>query len=105
VITINLITKVKDSETKIESECFENLEVSVGQYDLIHGLDLVIPLMSINELTQVILAPRFGYGEKGKEPDILPNTWLECQVELLTCKSLSEIDLKHKLEIGILLNT
>ena len=81
-VTISLKTKLKESGEIVPSETFENAVGFVGDYDFIHGVDLAIPLMSVGEVAAVVINPRFGFGETGKEPDIPPNATLECEVTL-----------------------
>lgn len=103
--TINLETRLYSSQQPIASECFTNLEVIVGDYDLIHGVDLILPMMHLYERSRVVISPRFGYGSKGRLPDVAPNSRLDCIVELLAIQDdLDELPSDEKVALGKLLN-
>ncbi|RWS26148.1 peptidyl-prolyl cis-trans isomerase FKBP8-like protein, partial [Leptotrombidium deliense] len=55
-VTINLKTRLKGDEKLIESQSVEGLQLIVGDYDTIHGVDLVVPLMHKGEIAQVLIA-------------------------------------------------
>ena len=102
-VKINLETKIKSTEQRIDSECYHEKEIFVGDCDIFHALDLVLPLMHVNERCQVVVAPRFAYGEKGCEPDVPGNCTLECEVELVSVdwvEDVDEIDPKERFKIG-----
>ncbi|KAI1308695.1 Peptidyl-prolyl cis-trans isomerase FKBP8 [Halotydeus destructor] len=82
-VTLNLKTILQESGQDVESETIENAVGFVGDYDFIHGVDLALPLMFPGEVAKVVIAPRFAFGDQGKEPDVPPNATLEVDVELL----------------------
>lgn len=101
-VTINLETKIYSTQQTISSESFENLEVIVGDYDVIHGVDLILPMMHLFEKARVVINPRFGYGEKGRLPDVEPNCRLDCTVELLKIEEdLEDLPKDEKISLGI----
>lgn len=102
-VIINLKTRIKETGQEVISETFENFTAFVGDYDLVHGVDLALPLMNVGELAQVIIHPRFGYGEQGKEPDIPPSTTLDCEVRLLSSEwidSETQLSLDERIKFG-----
>ena len=99
--TINLETKLYSTQQPIASECFTGLDVIVGYYDVIHGVDLILPMMHLHEKTRVVISPRFGYGNKGRLPDVEPNSRLDCIVELLAIQDdLDELPNDEKISLG-----
>jgi len=99
-VRINLQTKVYSTQQTIDSESFENLEVIVGDYDVMHGIDLILPMMHLHEIARVVINPRFGYGSKGRLPDVEPNCRLDCVVEILHIDDdLDSLSLDEKNEL------
>lgn len=99
--TINLETKLYSSQQPIASECFTNLDVIVGEYDVIHGVDLILPMMHLYEKSRVVISPRFAYGSKGRLPDVQPNSRLDCTVELVAIQDdLDELSNDEKILLG-----
>ena len=95
-VTISLKTKLTESGQPVPSETFDNAVGFVGDYDFIHGVDLAIPLMCVGEVAAVVINPRFGFGTAGKEPDIPPDSILECEV---TLHDSEFIDIENDLSI------
>lgn len=99
--TINLETKLYSTQQPITSESYACLEVIVGDYDVIHGIDLILPMMHLYEKSRVVISPRFGYGDKGRLPDVPPNSRLDCTVELLAIQDdLEELSNDEKISLG-----
>ena len=90
VVVMKVITKLLDTQERVESESFDEIDIILGESDVIQGLDLIIPLMDQNEVSRCLIASRFAYGEKGKGNDIPPNATLDCEVHLLTVQWLDE---------------
>lgn len=102
-VIINVKTRIKETGQEVVSETFENFTAFVGDYDLVHGVDLALPLMKVGEVAQVVIHPRFGYGEQGKEPDIPPSSTLDCEVCLLSSEwidSESQLSLDERIKFG-----
>lgn len=62
---------------------------------LIQGLDLIIPLMLIGEISEVKVGPRFAYGSKGYQEgsiNIPPDATLHYTVELVSVTTEPEIE-------------
>lgn len=51
---------------------------------LVQGLDFVLPLMDLEEESEVIIGPRFAFGSEGRKPDIPPDATLHYTVTLLS---------------------
>lgn len=99
---INLEVRNYATQQVISSECFSNLEVIVNNHDVIYGIDLILPMMHLYERSRVVINPRFAYGEKGRLPDVEPNTRLDCTVEVLEIDEtdLIELPIDEKISIG-----
>ncbi|XP_074594798.1 peptidyl-prolyl cis-trans isomerase zonda [Brevipalpus obovatus] len=91
-VRINLETKLRSTKQRIDSECYQEVAIFVGDCDLFHALDLVVPLMHQHERCQVVIAPRFAFGDKGREPDIPGDSTLECEVELVSIDWVEDVD-------------
>ncbi|XP_042227967.1 peptidyl-prolyl cis-trans isomerase FKBP8-like [Homarus americanus] len=66
-----------------EVDIHEQLTFTVGDSEVIIGLDMVIPLMDKGEVAEVYVASRFGFGSKGLPPDIPPDSNITYKVELV----------------------
>ncbi|EZA47133.1 Peptidyl-prolyl cis-trans isomerase FKBP8 [Ooceraea biroi] len=84
ICTVNITGRFENSQITVEEHT--NLEIIVGDGDIVQGLDLVIVLMNIGEVADVIVEPRFAYGLSGTK-DIPAGTPLVYTVELLTARS------------------
>ena len=102
-VTIRLTTRIKSTGEVVPSETFERLEAFVGDYDVMHGVDLLLPMMQEKEVAQVVIHERFAYGADGKEPDIPANCTLDCEIQLLQVQwidSESPLPLKDRINFG-----
>ncbi|CAL8103390.1 unnamed protein product [Calicophoron daubneyi] len=59
-----------------------DVTLTLGDGDVIHALDLALPLAELKESFELIVDPRFAYGSRGREPDIPGNAKLRYQVHL-----------------------
>ncbi|XP_034480099.1 peptidyl-prolyl cis-trans isomerase FKBP8 [Drosophila innubila] len=97
LVTITFTGKLEDG-TIVEKE--ENFQCHVGDYEVIQGLDMVLPMMHVGELAQISVDPRFGYGALGLKKEnttetiVAPNAHLIYDVELLDVKYEDFKDLK-----------
>ena len=82
-VLINLEVRNQETGELIESESEQSLSVLVGDFDVIHGVDLALLTMHIDEVAEILVKPLVGYGPMGKQPDIPPNCFLLCKTELL----------------------
>ena len=108
LVTIKVVTKLLDSQKPVESETFDSIDIILGEFDVIQGLDLVIPLMDQQEVAKCHIAARFAYGEKGKGDDVPPDASLECEVHILSVQWLDEdspLPVEDRLRLGIKLTT
>lgn len=102
-VTIRLTTRIKSTGEVVPSETFDRLEAFVGDYDVMHGVDLLLPMMQEKEVAQVVIHDRFAYGAEGKEPDIPANCMLDCEIQLLEVQwidSESPLPLKDRINYG-----
>lgn len=85
----------------------ESKKVPVSDSELIQGLDLLLPLMYVGEISEVKIGPRFAYGSRGlKENDIEipPDATLHYTIELLSVEPDPEIEtmsVETRKEIGL----
>ncbi|XP_045604681.1 peptidyl-prolyl cis-trans isomerase FKBP8 [Procambarus clarkii] len=70
-------------ENGMEVDKREQLTFTIGDSEVIVGLDMIAPLMDKGEIALVYIASRFGYGSKGLPPNIPPDSNIIYQVELL----------------------
>ncbi|XP_061399236.1 peptidyl-prolyl cis-trans isomerase FKBP8 [Musca vetustissima] len=96
-VTLNFTGKLDDGKV-VEKQ--ENFQVHVGDFEVIQGLDMVIPLMNVDEVAEVKVDPRFAYGSLGLKNDsdpelsIPPDSKLTYEVHLLDTKYEDYSDLK-----------
>lgn len=57
-----MIGKLEDG-TIVEE--FKNYDVQVGDVEVVQGVDMAIPLMTVGELAEINCDPRFAYGAQG----------------------------------------
>lgn len=62
ICKINLFGKLDDG-TVVEE--LKNYAVQVGDVEVVQGIDMSIPLMSIGEVAEVSVDSRFAYGAHG----------------------------------------
>lgn len=62
LVTITYTGKLENG-TEVERE--ERFQCHVGDFEVVQGLDMVIPMMHVGEVAQVNVDPRFGYGAIG----------------------------------------
>ncbi|XP_046485180.1 peptidyl-prolyl cis-trans isomerase FKBP8 [Neodiprion pinetum] len=88
ICSINLTGKLEDG-TVVEK--YEKFTIQLGDVEVIQGLDLVIALMDVEEVAEVEVEARFGYGDLGREPDIPGGAKLFYTIELLSVEMEPEI--------------
>ncbi|KAL5288382.1 FKBP8 family protein [Megaselia abdita] len=97
LVTINYTGKLSDG-TVVEQE--ENFKIHVGDFEVVQGLDMVIPLMRVGEIAEVFTDQRFAYGtvglstEKFAKAPVPPHASINYTVELVACKFEEFDDLK-----------
>lgn len=62
LVTITYTGKLEDG-TVVEKE--EHFQCHVGDFEVVQGLDMVLPMMHVGEVAQVNVDPRFAYGAIG----------------------------------------
>ncbi|XP_060835346.1 peptidyl-prolyl cis-trans isomerase FKBP8 [Rhopalosiphum padi] len=101
-IVINLVGRLEDNDDIFEKE--ENFEITLGDCEVIQGVDLALSLMNVGEIAELKIASRFGYGEKGLSPKVLGGARLVYTVELLTVKPEilpDDLTPNERLKIGL----
>ncbi|XP_060658595.1 peptidyl-prolyl cis-trans isomerase FKBP8 [Drosophila nasuta] len=97
LVTITFTGKLEDG-TVVEKE--ERFQCHVGDYEVVQGLDMVLPMMHVGEQAEITVDPRFGYGtlglkkENSTEVIVAPNAHLIYEVELIDAKYEDFADLK-----------
>ena len=87
-----------DDGTVVEEE--QNFILQVGDTEVVQGLDMAIPLMNVGEIAEVVVHPRFAYGDIGLKNEEDPgasvpaDATITYMVELIECKE--ENDLENK---------
>lgn len=94
MVTINITAKL-DNGTIVEKH--ENYEIQVGDVEVVQGVDMSIPLMTVGELAEISVDSRFAYGSHGlpNEDDtkvVPPNGKLTYTVELLDCRDEDDLE-------------
>lgn len=100
VCIIKLIGKLENG-TIVENSDF--LTIHVGDAEVIQGLDFIIPLMDVGEEAEAIVGPRFGYGSRGRDPDIPPDATLYYTLTLISAEAepeISSLSTADRKEIG-----
>ncbi|XP_050297331.1 peptidyl-prolyl cis-trans isomerase FKBP8-like [Anthonomus grandis grandis] len=95
---INYTSRLEDADEEDLAEKFENLELNLGEGDVVQGLDVAIGLMNKTERCLLKIGSRLAYGEKGLPPHIPPNATVVFDVELVDimpeedCESLTLLE-------------
>lgn len=99
LVTISYIGKLYDSELTVEKVDYK--QIHVGDYEVVQGLDMTIPLMDVGEVAEIVVNSRFAYGalglknEHNSELSIPPNATIKYEINLLDSKYEELDDLKH----------
>ncbi|XP_074650028.1 peptidyl-prolyl cis-trans isomerase FKBP8-like [Tubulanus polymorphus] len=78
-------------------------EFTLGDGDVIQGLDLGIALMEKGEKAELTVQPRFAFGDMGRDPDIPPDSIVIYEVELEAIGDkldYSVLPISKRLELG-----
>lgn len=62
ICKINLVGKLEDG-TVVEE--FKDYAVQVGDVEVVQGVDMSLPLMTVGELAEISADSRFAYGAQG----------------------------------------
>uniref|UniRef100_A0A1B6CIU3 peptidylprolyl isomerase n=1 Tax=Clastoptera arizonana TaxID=38151 RepID=A0A1B6CIU3_9HEMI len=90
-----------EDETVVEKE--DNKIVNLGDAEVIQGLDFALPLMDVGETAEIIIGPRFAYGNLGLPPNIPPNATLNYKVTLQTSEpepEFTSLSVKERKTVG-----
>ncbi|XP_042334060.1 peptidyl-prolyl cis-trans isomerase FKBP8 [Sceloporus undulatus] len=99
-VTVRLKTMLEDG-TVVEED--PKLTFTLGDCDVIQGLDLCVQLMEMGETALIILDAKYCYSPQGKSPDIPPGANLTLEVELLEARDAPDLELlsgKEKIELA-----
>ncbi|KAF2346269.1 Tetratricopeptide repeat, partial [Trinorchestia longiramus] len=99
-VCIELTVRLSDGSLVEDTH---TLYFTLGDSEVIPGLDLVVPLMDRGELCDVYIHSRFAYGSKGDEDRVPPDASLLCTVKLLDFKpedSPESLSLEDRQQIG-----
>lgn len=69
LVTITYTGKLEDG-TVVEKE--ERFQCHVGDFEVVQGIDMVLPMMHVGEVSQVNVDQRFGYGTIGLKTENPP---------------------------------
>jgi len=100
VVTINISGKLSNGQLV---DTYTNFKFQLGDLEVIQGLDLIVALMDIGEISQAEIGPRFAYGSMGNGKDILPDSTILYTIELVTKekeRDLEEYTLEERLKTG-----
>lgn len=80
LVTIKVEGKLEDG-TKVD--VYDSLSFVLGDGDVIQAWDLAVALMEEGQVIELQTDARFAYGEKGRKPDIPPNSSIAYIIELV----------------------
>lgn len=80
LVTIKVEGKLEDG-TKVD--VYESLSFVLGDGDVIQAWDMAVALMEEGQVIELQTEDRFAYGEKGRKPDIPPNSSITYIIELV----------------------
>ncbi|GBN69094.1 hypothetical protein AVEN_272644-1, partial [Araneus ventricosus] len=65
-------------------------------------IDMVLCLIEKKEKAKVIIPSKLAYGSKGRLPEVLPDSEIECDLEVKEVESLDldNFSLSEKLKLG-----
>ncbi|XP_071845924.1 peptidyl-prolyl cis-trans isomerase FKBP8-like [Apostichopus japonicus] len=78
-------------EDGTEIDWNDSITICLGDGDAVQAWDLAAILMEDGEKAVIIAAPRFAYGEEGREPDVPPNSLVRYELELLEVKDATDV--------------
>ncbi|CAI5730872.1 unnamed protein product [Peronospora destructor] len=61
-------------------------EFQLGREKVIKGWDIGVATMIVDEVARFIIAPEYGYGQKGFAPKVEPDETLDFEIELISFK-------------------
>jgi len=98
LVTISFTGKLDDG-TIVDKQ--EKFQCHVGDFEIVQGLDMAVPLMNIGEVAEVKVSPRFAYGSLGFKNDENPeqvvpaNAHLTFEIHLIDSVNEDFKDLKQ----------
>lgn len=100
ICTINMSGQLSNGNTV---DVHENFKFQLGDLEVIQGIDLIVALMDVGEVSQIEIGPRFAYGSMGNGKDIPKESTLLYTVELLAVekeKDLEDYSLEERIIVG-----
>ncbi|XP_042883136.1 peptidyl-prolyl cis-trans isomerase FKBP8-like [Penaeus japonicus] len=88
-VVVRAVGRLEDGK---EVDVHDELTFTVGDSEVIVGLDMIVPLMDKGETAEVYVASRFAYGSKGLPPSIPPDVPLVYTLEILDSSPDEEPD-------------
>lgn len=79
-VTVRAAGRLDDGK---EVDVHDELTFTVGDSEVVLGLDMIVPLMDKGEMAEVYIGARFAYGSKGLPPSIPPDVPLTYTIEIL----------------------
>lgn len=70
-------------ESGARVEWCPEFKFTVGDAEVVQGLDLAIPLMELGETCEIVIQSRFAYGSVGRLPEIPPDSTIKYNLKLL----------------------
>lgn len=102
ICTVSFTGKLVDSLEIVERE--ENFTFQLSDSELPQGLDMAIALMDVGEEAEILVGPRFAYGELGLSTKNIPaNASIVYTLELIEAHEESDLERKSyesRKEIG-----
>lgn len=78
---------VDSSEEHQGKEYFGNekrgIQITAGAGEVIQGWDMALLSMSLGEIADITISPKYAFGEEGRPPKIPPKSWVIFRVEVL----------------------
>lgn len=93
LVRINVNGKLEDG-TLVEN--YQNLEIHVGDFEVVQGIDMTIALMKVGEVAEISVDSRFAYGSLGLKNNfgnIPSDAKIIYCLELMDCKTEEDTDL------------
>jgi len=100
ICTVNISGQLSNGDTV---DVHENFKFQLGDLEVIQGIDLIVALMDVGEISRIEIGPRFAYGSTGNGKDIPKESTILYTVELIAVekeKDLEDHTLQERLKIG-----
>lgn len=101
---ISYTSRLEEADEEDCVEQIDNLELSLGEGDVIQGLDVAIALMNKKERCLLKIGSRLAYGEMGFPPKVPANASMMFDLELVDWQPEEEFEglsVQARQEIGL----